>query len=83
LLSGRPGRGSAGKLADAVNDAIYAGLTDTAADWLYASGTSTSSMGHEPRNGVSVNTEAFSLFVTYGDHRRVASIAEPVDLNGL
>jgi len=33
--------------------------------------------------GVSVKTEAFSLFVTYGDRRRVASITESVELNGL
>ena len=30
-----------------------------------------------------VNTEAFSLLVTYGDHRRVASVTESVELNGL
>jgi hypothetical protein len=33
--------------------------------------------------GVSVNTEAFPLFVAYEDHRRLASITESVELNGL
>ncbi len=33
--------------------------------------------------GVSINTEALLLFVTCDDNRSVASLTEPVELNGL
>jgi hypothetical protein len=73
-------------VADVKQDRSHGGAEDARIDDLRGAGRAggTNASRTESAGRVwSVNTEAFPLFVTYGDRRWVASITESVELNGL